>query len=120
MLIVIDENVNRRVITETLLRSRGYAVRSAQDAEVACEIARRDRASLVMMDACLAEEADWTALGRATGGPSPVPVVVLSERAADLFDCADDQPGFRLLGGRADGATLLDEIENAFGLGRAS
>ena len=50
--LIVNENVNARIIAETLLRSRGFGVRVAQDAMEALDILERDvdGVSLVLVD----------------------------------------------------------------------
>jgi len=50
--LIVNENVNSRIIAETLLRSRGFGVHTAQDAMEALDILERESAdvSLVLVD----------------------------------------------------------------------
>lgn len=48
--VIIDEDVNARIIAETLLQVRGIDARSAADGTEACEIIRREGAAVVIVD----------------------------------------------------------------------
>jgi len=48
--VVVDEDVNARIIAETLLQARGIDVRVAADGTEACEIVRRHGAAVVVVD----------------------------------------------------------------------
>ena len=48
--VIVDEDVNARIIAETLLQVRGIAARSAADGTEACEIVRREGAAVVIVD----------------------------------------------------------------------
>jgi DNA-binding response OmpR family regulator len=48
--VIIDEDVNARIIAETLLQVRGIDVRVAADGTEACEIVRRKGAAVVVVD----------------------------------------------------------------------
>lgn len=48
--VIVDEDVNARIIAETLLQVRGLDVRSAADGTEACEIVRREGAAVVVVD----------------------------------------------------------------------
>jgi len=48
--VVVDEDVNARIIAETLLQIRGIDARSAADGTEACEIVRREGAAVVIVD----------------------------------------------------------------------
>ena len=48
--VIVDEDVNARIIAETLLQVRGIAARPAADGTEACEIVRRDGAAVVIVD----------------------------------------------------------------------
>ena len=48
--IIVDEDVNARIIAETLLEVRGIHVRTAGDGTEACEIVRLEGAALVVVD----------------------------------------------------------------------
>ena len=50
MVIIVDEDVNARIIAETLLLVRGIDVRAATDGTEACEIVRREGAAVVVVD----------------------------------------------------------------------
>ena len=50
MVVIVDEDVNARIIAETLLQVRGIDVRVATDGTEACEIVRRDGAAVVVVD----------------------------------------------------------------------
>lgn len=47
--LIVNENVNSRIIAETLLRSRGFGVRSAQDAVEALDILERDHVDVGLL-----------------------------------------------------------------------
>lgn len=89
--LIVNENVNSRIIAETLLRSRGIAVRSAQDALEALDILERDGADvglvLVDLDEMSPGMSGWELMRgvrRRFGGPPlrlAPRVVVQSERA---------------------------------------
>lgn len=48
--VIIDEDVNARIIAETLLQVRGIDARSTADGTEACEIVRREGAAVVIVD----------------------------------------------------------------------
>jgi CheY-like chemotaxis protein len=48
--VIVGEDVNARIIAETLLEVRGIAVRTAEDGTEACEIVRREGAAVVVVD----------------------------------------------------------------------
>ncbi len=48
--VIVDEDVNARIIAETLLLVRGIDVRVAIDGTEACEIVRREGAEVVVVD----------------------------------------------------------------------
>jgi CheY-like chemotaxis protein len=48
--VIVDEDVNARIIAETLLQVRGFDVRTAADGTEACEIVRREGAAVVVID----------------------------------------------------------------------
>jgi CheY-like chemotaxis protein len=48
--LIVDADVNARIIAETLLRVRGLDVRSATDGPEACDIVQRDDISVVVLD----------------------------------------------------------------------
>jgi CheY-like chemotaxis protein len=48
--LIVDEDVNARIIAETLLRTRGLQVQSAMDGVEACEIVRREGPAVVVLD----------------------------------------------------------------------
>jgi DNA-binding response OmpR family regulator len=48
--VIVDEDVNARIIAETLLQARGLDVRVAEDGTEACEIVRRQGAAVVVVD----------------------------------------------------------------------
>ena len=48
--VILDEDVNARIIAETLLQVRGMDVRTAADGTEACEIVRREGAAVVIID----------------------------------------------------------------------
>lgn len=48
--VIVDEDVNARIIAETLLEIRGMDARSAADGTEACEIVRREGAAVVIVD----------------------------------------------------------------------
>ena len=48
--VLVDEDVNARIIAETLLQVRGIDARSAIDGTEACEIVRREGAAVVIVD----------------------------------------------------------------------
>jgi CheY-like chemotaxis protein len=50
MVVIVDEDVNARIIAETLLLVRGINVRAATDGTEACEIVRREGAAVVVVD----------------------------------------------------------------------
>jgi len=50
MVVIVDEDVNARIIAETLLLVRGINVRAAADGTEACEIVRREGAAVVVVD----------------------------------------------------------------------
>ncbi len=47
--VIVDEDVNARIIAETLLQVRGMDVRTAADGTEACEIVRREGAAVVVV-----------------------------------------------------------------------
>ncbi len=48
--VIVDEDVNARIIAETLLQVRGIDVRVAANGTEACEIVRRQGAAVVVVD----------------------------------------------------------------------
>jgi two-component system response regulator MprA len=50
MVVIVDEDVNARIIAETLLLVRGIDVRTATDGTEACEIVRREGVAVVVVD----------------------------------------------------------------------
>ena len=48
--LIVDEDVNARIIAETLLRTRGLRVHAAMDGVEACEIVRREGPAVVVLD----------------------------------------------------------------------
>jgi len=50
MVVIVDEDVNARIIAETLLLVRGIDVRAATDGTEACEIVRREGVAVVVVD----------------------------------------------------------------------
>ena len=48
--VIVDEDVNARIIAETLLQVRGIDVRAAADGTEACDIVRREGAAVVVVD----------------------------------------------------------------------
>ncbi len=48
--VIVDEDVNARIIAETLLEVRGIDVRAAADGTEACDIVRREGAAVVVVD----------------------------------------------------------------------
>jgi CheY-like chemotaxis protein len=51
--LIIDEDVNARIIAETLLRIRGLPVRAVMDATEACHIIQREDVAVVVLDLSL-------------------------------------------------------------------
>jgi DNA-binding response OmpR family regulator len=51
--LIVDDDVNARIIAETLLRTRGLRVQSAVDGVSACEIVRRESPAVVVLDLAL-------------------------------------------------------------------
>jgi two-component system sensor histidine kinase/response regulator len=50
IVVIVDEDVNARIIAETLLQVRGIDARMAADGTEACEIVRRYGAAVVVVD----------------------------------------------------------------------
>jgi CheY-like chemotaxis protein len=48
--LIVDDDVNARIIAETLLEARGLRVRTAEGGAQACEIARRGDTEVVVVD----------------------------------------------------------------------
>ncbi len=48
--LIVDDDVNARIIAETLLEAHGLRVRTAADGTQACEIARRGNTEVVVVD----------------------------------------------------------------------
>ena len=48
--VIVDENVNARIIAQTLLEVRGLDARTAADGTEACDIVRREGAAVVVVD----------------------------------------------------------------------
>lgn len=51
--LIIDEDVNARIIAETLLRIRGVPVRAVMDATEACDVIQREDVAVVVLDLSL-------------------------------------------------------------------
>ena len=48
--LIVDDDVNARIIAETLLRTLGFTVRSALDGIEACDIVQTEGADVVVVD----------------------------------------------------------------------
>lgn len=79
IVLIVDEDVNARIITETLLQARGLAVRAAADGTEACDILCCHDASVAVLVVDLGTAAagmnGWELLRRVRGrfGGLPLP-----------------------------------------------
>src|SRR5262249_46093997 len=62
--LIVDDDVNARIIAETLLRLRGISVRSADNGIDARDILQRDEVSVVVLDLNLPEMNGFEVLRR--------------------------------------------------------
>ncbi len=65
--LIVDDDVNARIIAETLLQTRGLRVRSALDGLDACEIISREGAAVVVLDLELSGMNGWEVIRRLRG-----------------------------------------------------
>lgn len=84
--LIIDEDVNARIIAETLLGTRGLHVRAASDGNEAYELIRREGAAVVLLDLALRGMNGLEVIRRLRGRfeslplPSQPRIVVVSDR----------------------------------------
>ncbi|MBI4517186.1 MAG: response regulator [Deltaproteobacteria bacterium] len=84
--LIVDEDVNARIIAETLLRTRGVPVRIAADGIEACDLVRHQGAAVVVLDLALSGMNGLEVIRRLCGRFEPLPaptrpyIIVLSDR----------------------------------------
>jgi CheY-like chemotaxis protein len=84
--LIVDDDVNACIITETLLRLRGLDVRLASDGAEACEMVQREGAGVVVLDLGLAGMNGFEVLRRLRGRfetlrlPTQSRIIVTSDR----------------------------------------
>lgn len=61
-ILIIEDNLDNRVIYSTFLRHRGYTVLTVPTAELALPVARQDRPDLILMDIDLPGADGWSAI----------------------------------------------------------
>ena len=78
--LIVNDNVNRRIIEETLLQARGLPVRSVADGGDACDLLARDgaRIAVVVMSLDLTATGmnGWELLRHLRGRFDPIPLSV--------------------------------------------
>jgi two-component system phosphate regulon response regulator PhoB len=85
--LIVDEDVNARIIAETLLQTRGLRVRSVGDGKEAYELVRREGAAVVLLDLALAGMNGLEVIRRLRGRFEALPlphqprIIVVSDRA---------------------------------------
>jgi CheY-like chemotaxis protein len=84
--LIVDDDVNARIIAETLLELRGLRVRLATDGTEACEMVRREGAAVVVVNLSLPGMNGFEVLRRLRGRfetlrlPAQPRIVVTSDR----------------------------------------
>jgi DNA-binding response OmpR family regulator len=67
IVLIVDDDVNARIIAETLLKTRGLRVRTAGDGKEACDIIEDGDVALVVMELALPGMNGWEVIRRLRG-----------------------------------------------------
>ncbi len=84
--LIVDEDVNARIIAETLLQTRGLPVRAVGDGMEAYELVRREGAAVVLLDLALSGMNGMEMIRRLRGRFEALPlpkqprIIVVSDR----------------------------------------
>jgi two-component system, cell cycle response regulator DivK len=85
LVLIVDDNVDAREMYAIYLEHAGFRAVEAADGETALEAARRDRPSVILMDATMPRMDGWEAVRRLKADPSTrtIPLIMLTAHAFD-------------------------------------
>ncbi len=83
VVLLVEDNVDNRIIYRTILMHAGYTVLEAGDGEEALRIAREDHPNLILMDISIPVIDGWEATRRlkADEATASIPIVALTAHA---------------------------------------
>ena len=81
--LLVEDNVDNRIIYSTILTFNGYEVLEAEDGEAAIEAAREHLPGLILMDVSIPKIDGWEATRRIKADPltAMIPIVALTAHA---------------------------------------
>ena len=83
LVLIVDDNVDAREMYALYLEHAGFRAAEAPDGETAIEMARRDKPSVILMDATMPRLDGWEAARRLKGDPETkaIPLIMLTAHA---------------------------------------
>jgi len=86
-ILVVDDELDMRVFTTTLLETNGYRPISAEDGKAGLEVARKTRPSLIIMDMMMPRESGIQMFRELKKDPAlrDIPIIVVSALAKKTF-----------------------------------
>jgi DNA-binding response OmpR family regulator len=79
IVLIVDDDVNTRVIAETLLSTKGFEVRWAADAAQALAVLANGGADVTVLDLTLSSKNDWEVI-RSLRREGASPIVIMTDR----------------------------------------
>ncbi len=81
IVLIVDEDVNTRVIAETLLGTRGFEVQWAPDTAHALALLESDGADVTVLDLTLSTKKAWEVIRNLKDQAQATPIVIITDRA---------------------------------------